>query len=684
MRRAFAIVCLASIAGCASPPLAQAISGGRANQIAARTLGSALKRRGATLYRAPQPLAAAAVIAEPGPGRLQAAGTKVVNRGRATALQTPLNQRRVGRRVWLFWADLMPEGMFPHPSRLLLLDAQSGRVVIDKTMAWWPLINGKRFLPSTKPARAAVTGVSSAGGIDLRSGGLEPAANTTPEDMRASLGAITAAAPPAPGSRIIEIGDFGAPETRQNFAAWSRFAIAETGLPVIKATDASGLLAAIRDAYTEGARDVLIYVNGHQFDPGAFDLAGRAYDWANRVYTGQGPGPYVSLSSVPGPGHSWKQDILPARTLEDVIQTAKGRYRGLSVSAVVEACGSGNFARDLNGAADRYITSVGPNSFSLGPPNNGENPSPFSSAVMKAVGRVLGAGQQTSVTGALAQSEPTIAQDTPRRAADQEMRDNGSTYYAPSQQPTYDEQVTGVIVPPGPADCASDSLGKPPPRGCYRVTVQIIPSPLPSDPRNLDGLGDGVGSATLEPGGKQLSCLNPGDAAACILHADIAVNTTITVSAQPGSLVGDPATPPDSVFYQFAGSCTGTGACQLTPASSSTVVDVYFIPATATLTLQSKPASATANMTANGISTPIGGTMPRSPVYCGYSYPAKPLPCTVLARLDNKVQVEANGAGMDPLAVNPFSDNCPASTQGPSFCDVVMNGDQTVTATFQH
>jgi hypothetical protein len=40
----------------------------------------------------------------------------------------------------------------------------------------------------------------------------------------------------------------------------------------------------------------------------------------------------------------------------------------------------------------------------------------------------------------------------------------------------------------------------------------------------------------------------------------------------------------DSVFYEFGGACTGSGTCALTLTSRQTTVDVYFIPALATLT----------------------------------------------------------------------------------------------------
>jgi lysozyme len=259
-----------------------------------------------------------------------------------------------------------------------------------------------------------------------------------------------------------------------------------------------------------------------------------------------------------------------------------------------------------------------------------------------------------------------------RRGDDARMFGGGGNLPPPTPNPP--------PPPPGSPDCAKDNLSNPTPAGCYRVRVQVIPSYLPSDPSNqIDHLGVGVGSATIQPGGKTVSCLNPGDAGGCITYEDVAVNTTITVSQKPGTEVGvEPSTPPDSAFYQFGGACTGTGTCTLTP-SSNTVVDVYFIPATATLTLMASPADATAEMSAAGHRS--GG----GPIYCSNSVARDmPLPCTLLLRLNDTAQVGANGQGKETLAVKPFSDNCtPAPGQGSDFCDVMMSGDQTVTAYYQ-
>jgi hypothetical protein len=216
-----------------------------------------------------------------------------------------------------------------------------------------------------------------------------------------------------------------------------------------------------------------------------------------------------------------------------------------------------------------------------------------------------------------------------------------------------------------------------PSSGCVTVTVRVIPASLPSDPSN-ESIGEGVGSATLEPSGEMIDCLNPADAP-CVLTAEVPANAAVGVSAQPGSLSEDPSSPPDSAFWKYGGACTGTGTCTFMATAGATV-DVYFIPAMVKLTLQASGDGGHANMTANEFQG--GGLEPIGPVYCGSTYPANPLPCNVMVRVEKFAQVEANTGGDPNITLGGFSDNCTPSTQGPSFCQIRMTSDQTVTAKF--
>ena len=231
-----------------------------------------------------------------------------------------------------------------------------------------------------------------------------------------------------------------------------------------------------------------------------------------------------------------------------------------------------------------------------------------------------------------------------------------------------------------PPDCSKDNLQSPPPPGCDRVVVRVFPAPLPSDPGN-ESIGVGVGSATIEPGGATVHCLNPEDEAACVVTADVPNGTSVAVTAQPGSIANeDPPSPPDSAFWKFAGACSGSGACTFMPSPAGNHVQVYFIPAMVTLTMQASGDEGDANMTASEFKG--GGLEPEGPVYCGYTYPANPLPCKVMVRVEKSAQVEANTAGDPNIALDGFSSNCTPEGPGSSFCDLRMTSDQTVTAMF--
>jgi GH24 family phage-related lysozyme (muramidase) len=270
-----------------------------------------------------------------------------------------------------------------------------------------------------------------------------------------------------------------------------------------------------------------------------------------------------------------------------------------------------------------------------------------------------------------------------RRSVDSRLWTKGEFPPVKHKLPTGGGTGTNPTPPtptPTPAACSADDLTRPPAAGCYRVTFQVILDHYPGDTQQ--GLGVGVGSATLQPSGVTISCLNPGGASACIKKADVPVNTTVTVTATPGSEAGDPATPADSALEKFTGACTGTGSCTLTPSSNNTVVDVYFIPAVAKLTLASPQASQGVDMYANG-DTPVATTDPRAPVYCGSATGDTPLPCSMLVRLNTQMTVASDNGESATLSQYPtYSDNCPARAGDLSRCDLTVISDETVTASF--
>ena len=55
------------------------------------------------------------------------------------------------RRVWLFWEELDFGAFFEHPSRLLLVDNRTARVLVNRRLSWYPVVDG-RIPPFLKPA----------------------------------------------------------------------------------------------------------------------------------------------------------------------------------------------------------------------------------------------------------------------------------------------------------------------------------------------------------------------------------------------------------------------------------------------------------------------------------------------------------------------------------------------------
>jgi hypothetical protein len=112
-----------------------------------------------------------------------------------------------------------------------------------------------------------------------------------------------------------------------------------------------------------------------------------------------------------------------------------------------------------------------------------------------------------------------------------------------------------------------------------------------------------------------------------------------------------------------------------------TVVDVYFIPAVVTLTLDASPRTGP-EMSASGEGH-VAGTDPFSPVYCpSQNGDSMPLPCSMLVRVNGEVQVQANHGTLATNSAPTFSDNCPARAGAPDYCDITLTSDQTVAATF--
>ena len=72
------------------------------------------------------------------------AGSTVVDAGPPPGKASAARRtRKLSRAAFLFWEDLFYPAKFLHPSRAVLVDAASGKIVRRMRLQWWPLVNGR-------------------------------------------------------------------------------------------------------------------------------------------------------------------------------------------------------------------------------------------------------------------------------------------------------------------------------------------------------------------------------------------------------------------------------------------------------------------------------------------------------------------------------------------------------------
>jgi hypothetical protein len=126
-----AIAALVSVATIIAVPAAQAQAGSLSRSEATRLAKEILEPGrepgvGAAIrvFASHSPLPRGTLISQPGPGE---------------------RKIRLRTAAWLFWEDIGYGLAFPHPSKLLLLDARSGRTVATRNLTIYPLLNGHPF-----------------------------------------------------------------------------------------------------------------------------------------------------------------------------------------------------------------------------------------------------------------------------------------------------------------------------------------------------------------------------------------------------------------------------------------------------------------------------------------------------------------------------------------------------------
>jgi hypothetical protein len=254
MKRCVCAVALLAVLGLSAfTAPAGAIRKSQADRIAARTLKTASARGPAILFGLPRPLKAGTGISESGRGPGVRERPRAGRGGRAVLVQ---RRRGLARRAWFYWEDLAPRAAFSHPSRMLLVDDATGRVVRRQVLGWAPLINGRRpaFLRSRTAYESRRYRVA-------RSRSVGPARVTS---TRATLSQAVTGPPNLPNDCIVVIGDRVDPILSGNEPAVEQVARL-LRVRVFKARTSSALeqeIARIK-ALQPPCTDIAIWLFGH-------------------------------------------------------------------------------------------------------------------------------------------------------------------------------------------------------------------------------------------------------------------------------------------------------------------------------------------------------------------------------------------------------------------------------------
>jgi hypothetical protein len=111
-----------AVATCLLAAPAQALTRAQANAAALQALKPQNVAGPVIVFGLPKPVKAGQVVSE---------------------LATPGLLKRPGRKAWLFWEDLGPGQMYEHESIALLVDDRTGRVTLRRSLAFYPLVDGK-------------------------------------------------------------------------------------------------------------------------------------------------------------------------------------------------------------------------------------------------------------------------------------------------------------------------------------------------------------------------------------------------------------------------------------------------------------------------------------------------------------------------------------------------------------
>jgi hypothetical protein len=298
-----------AICALASAPAASASIGrARADKLAIAILHPGRSSGPTVVFALPSPVSAGASVFEAKPA-------------------TRIHSRRLAHPTWLFWEDQQYQALFTHPSVLLLIDAQTGRVVRQSRLDYFPLINGRRpaFLATSAAYRDPRNWVFS--------GHLPLVKARTRAARTASLGPVEIAPGELKHDCLVMIGDREEPILKGSFAAmldWAR----QIRLPAYpdQATSVATLHSTVAVANGNGCDDVFLFIAGHG-EPAVHGSAGVDLD------------SHAGPISVKQPDGTWTIDEhkLTPQDLKALVDANPQ----IDFKIKIESCYSGRFANVL-------------------------------------------------------------------------------------------------------------------------------------------------------------------------------------------------------------------------------------------------------------------------------------------------------------------------------------------------
>jgi hypothetical protein len=269
-------------AGAGAPP-ALAITHAAATRIALGALHPQREPGPVVVFSLPRPVRRGGLVYEAGPPPVPGV-------------------RPLASAAYVYWEDLAHGAFFAHASRLVLVDARSGRVVRREDMDWFLIVNNRLapFLITAQgyEGRAYVVydAISARGHRRLHARAARYAGNGHPPRRTALLA----------HDCLIPIGDFRDPLFRGGGKAMLTFASRigmKTVLPDVDT--AKSLAGAVDKATAAGCNDVFIYLAGHGIPPNAASFAAEGahvyHDLAHAVTVdAQHPGGPAAVMTSPG------------------------------------------------------------------------------------------------------------------------------------------------------------------------------------------------------------------------------------------------------------------------------------------------------------------------------------------------------------------------------------------------